>query len=392
MIIIEIFFWISIFSILHSYVLYPLILSFFSRNKSFKHNYYTEKSDAPKVSILMSLFNEEEVIAEKLDSIFNTSYPLNKIEILIGSDNSVDKTNEIVEAYSKKYSQLVFIPFFKRQGKGNIINQLYEKANGNILILSDANVIFDKNTIWEVIKYFKSPKIGLVDTNMINKGLKKDGISVQEKSYISREVVIKNQESRLWGTMMGPFGGCYAIRKELYSPVPANFLVDDFYINMKILEQKYLAINNFDAKVYEDVSNNLQDEFRRKIRIATGNFQNLKEFSKLLFPLNTGLSFSFLSHKVLRWLGPFFLLELILDGVILSYFYKQTIYIYILILLSLSLLVPLLDFLLKKINVHIKILRFITHFYTMNLALFIGFFKFLKGVESNVWKPTKRNQ
>ena len=239
---------------------------------------------------------------------------------------------------------------------------------------------------------------------MINNGIVQNGISVQESSYISREVRIKTNESNIFGTMMGPFGGCYAIRKKLYQPVPENFLVDDFYINMKILEQGYKSINNTDAIVYEDVSNNLKDEFNRKIRIATGNFQNLQTFSHLLW-LGIGvkskkiaseihfskisLTYTFLSHKVLRWIIPFLIILMTI-----SLFFLINIKIYFLALLGflLTLILPIIDLLFKKINIHISILRFVTHFYSMNLALFVGFFRFLNGVKSGIWKPTKRNQ
>jgi len=390
MIVFELLFWLSVAAIFHTYVLYPFLLQIMAKGKTENQLVYSTTEDLPKISILMSLFNEEEVIAEKIESIYNTNYPANKIEVIIGSDNSTDKTNEIVSEYANKYASLNFCPFDKRQGKGNIINQLFEKSKGDILILTDANVIFDQQTLFELIKHFKNEEIGLADTNMINKGLKKEGISVQEKAYISREVIIKNNESKLWGTMMGPFGGCYAIRKELYQPVPANFLVDDFYINMKVLENKKKAINSINARVYEDVSNNLNDELRRKIRIATGNFQNLAVFAHLLLPLNSGLSFSFLSHKVLRWIGPFFIILSLLSLTILSI--NSVFYRWMLLLHCFSLIIPFIDYLLRKIEIHIIILRFITHFYTMNMALMVGFFKSIKGVESNVWKPTRRNQ
>jgi cellulose synthase/poly-beta-1,6-N-acetylglucosamine synthase-like glycosyltransferase len=225
---------------------------------------------------------------------------------------------------------------------------------------------------------------------MINVGMKKEGISVQEKAYISREVRIKHEESLLWGTMMGPFGGCFAIRKSLFKPVPSNFLVDDFYLNMLVLEAGYKAINNPKAHVFEDVSNDIAIEFKRKIRIATGNFQNLSRFKKLLWPPWKGLGFSFLSHKVIRWLGPFFLILAFISLFVLSFDSKT--YLILFFAYIFLLVVPLLDWLLKKLNFHIFILRFITHFCAMNLAMFIGFVRKNRGVKSNVWEPTKRNQ
>ncbi len=387
MIILQIILWLCIALVFHTYVVYPFVLKLFCKNKT---NFKGETNFTPKVSIVMSLFNEEDVISEKIDTIINSDYPTNKIQLIIGSDNSTDKTNEIVSDYASKHSFIKFISFSERQGKSNVINALIDKAEGEILVLSDANVMFDKNTIKELVKPFADERIGLVDTRMTNTGIKKEGISIQEKSYISREVMIKNREGLLWGTMMGPFGGCFAIRTQLYSPVPVNFLVDDFYICMKVLENKYRAINRLEAVVYEDVSNNLSDEFRRKIRIATGNFQNLWEFKNLLWPPFTGLAFSFLSHKILRWLTPLFMFFAYITNFILAFYYEF--YLYMLLAYNFIFILLIADFLLKKFKIHNIFLRFITHFMSMNLALLIGMFKAMKGVKTNVWKPTKRNQ
>lgn len=384
---IQILFWLPVVLIFHTYVIYPLFIKFLARKKSFNFN---EENFTPKVSILMSLYNEESVIAQKIESILNSEYPTDKIEILIGSDNSSDKTNEIVKEFELKFNNIKFYPYSVRQGKSNIINQLFEKSIGEILILTDANVIFSKNTIKELVKPFVQQDIGLVDTNMINTGIRKEGISLQEKSYISREVNIKHCESLIWGTMMGPFGGCFAIRRELYSPVPKNFLVDDFYICMRVLERNFKAINNLKAEVYEDVSNNLSDEFKRKIRIATGDFQNLNRFKKLLLKPWKGLAFSFLSHKVIRWITPILMIIAYISAFILAF--QNKFYLVLFIAYNFMIFLTFADFLLKKLNIHNVFLRFVTHFLSMNLALLIGMFKSIKGVKSNVWKPTKRNQ
>ena len=387
MIVLQIIFWISVALVFHTYVLYPIILQIFAKTdktKTYKSDYY------PKTTIIMSLFNEEDVIAKKIDTILDSDYPKENLQIIIGSDNSTDNTNTIVEEYAKNNDNILFISYSERQGKSNVINSLIEKANGDILILSDANVLFDKNTVKEIIKPFSDDTIGLVDTRMTNTGLKKEGISFQEKSYISREVKIKNREGLLWGTMIGPFGGCFALRKDLYSPVPINFLVDDFYICMKILEKGYKTINNLDAIVYEDVSNNLSDEFRRKVRIATGDFQNLWKFKNVLWPPFTGLAFSFMSHKILRWLTPIFIINAFLSNFILSFY--SDFYFWSLLFFMFILLLPISDFLLRKIKIHNILLRFVTHFLSMNIALLIGLVKSIKGVKTNVWKPTKRNQ
>lgn len=386
----NILFWACVLAVFHSYVLFPVILRIAGALARTPGDYPEHSGDAPMVSILLSAFNEEDVIEEKIRSVFNTRYPSAKFEILIGSDHSTDRTAEIILQLRTEFPSIRFYDFAVRQGKPNVINQLVKDAKGEILILTDANVMFDEFTLPRITAPFTDPAIGLVDTQMINLGMKREGISFQEKAYISREVQIKFLESRMWGVMMGPFGGCFAIRTGLFEPVPANFLVDDFFLNMKVLESGYKAVNNPSARVYEDVSNDLAIEFRRKIRIATGNFQNLKRFKGLLSPSRPALAFCFLSHKVLRWLGPVFIFLALLSLLFLSF--SSPLYLALLITYLGVLVIPVLDYLLKRLNLHFKIFRFITHFFVMNLALSIGLVRYLKGVNTNVWQPTKRHQ
>lgn len=386
----EILFWISIFSLFHSYIFFPFLLRVLSMRTKQNQIVFFQHEELPGVSVLLAVYNEESVIEEKIIRTFKSNYPLNKIEFIIGSDASTDKTNSIIKNFITKFPQLNLVEFSGRTGKAGIINHLETLASNKILILTDANVFFEPDTIYQLVKHYKNPEIAIVGGNIINCGLKQDGISYQETSYLKRENLIKYQEGAIWGNMIGSFGGCYSILKDFYSPVPKNFFMDDFYITLGVLEKGKKSICELDAICHEDVSNKVTEEFRRKVRISIGNFQNLNRYKKLLFPPFSGLAFSFFSHKVLRWFGPL----LILVAFIFSAVLAQTSNFYFLLfsgqLVLMSL--PVIDFILKKINIHIRILRFITHFYLMNLALLVGLFKYIKGVNSNVWKPTERNQ
>jgi cellulose synthase/poly-beta-1,6-N-acetylglucosamine synthase-like glycosyltransferase len=391
MIIAQLFFWFCVLALAHSYVIYPLVMQFivFIRGAK-KYEAYRMNDELPVVTIMIAAYNEELVIEKKIRSIFNTIYPLYKIQLLVGSDNSSDNTNVILQKLANEFHQLSFTHFKERQGKISIINQLSDLATGELLIVSDANVMLEQDTLFQLVKYFKDSQVGLVDTNMKNYGIKKNGISFQEKSYISHEVNVKHLESISFGTMIGPFGGCYAVRKNLFTKVPLTFFVDDFFICMSVLAMKKKTINNIDATVYEDVSNLLALEFKRKIRIAIGNFQNLKYFRRLLANPFNSTGFCFLSHKVLRWFGPFFILGAFITNILLlnHFAFYSLLFIFQLFITIL----PIVDLIFKKFGIHIVFLRFATHFYTMNLSMLIGFIKSLKGVKSNVWKPTKRLQ
>jgi cellulose synthase/poly-beta-1,6-N-acetylglucosamine synthase-like glycosyltransferase len=389
MITIQIIFWFSLSLILYSYLLFPEILRLLARNMEVQ----TEKflpSELPSISVLIAAFNEEEVIADKIQSILEGNYPQELLEILVGSDASTDQTNKILQHLHEKHPSLHLTVFKDRQGKPGIINQLAEKARGEILVITDANVMLDQDTLPHLICYFKEERTGLVDSRMVNTAVNSEGVSRQEKFYISREVRIKHHESLIWGSMMGPFGGCYAVRKSLYQPVPEKFLVDDFFINMCVLKQGFRCISNLEAMAYEQASSDPGEEFRRKKRISAGNFQNLSHFWRLIFKGKRGIGFCFLSHKVIRWFVPFLVLITLGSSILLgtgSKFYLGLAALHLGIFLT-----PLIDHLLRKIKIQNLPLRFVSHFVLMNLALMAGFFRYLGGIKNNVWQPTSRNQ
>lgn len=389
-ILLQIIFWFSVACLLHTYIIFPILLNWFARGKRQNQLVYKKNEELLSVSILLAVYNEEKVIESKILSTFNTNFPIDKIEFLIGSDASSDATDSIIEKYKTKYPQINLTRFKGRTGKAGIINELAKKAKNEILILTDANVFFKESTIYHLTKHYRNPAINLVGGNIINNKLSRDGISVQEKTYLDRENRIKYLEGVGWGCMIGAFGGCYSIRKEDYFPVPPLFFMDDFFITLNVLSKDGEAINELEAQCEEDVSNIISEEFRRKVRISIGNFQNLNYYRNLLWRWN-GLSFCFWSHKVLRWMGPFFLILMMVISLLLTLlgfqFYEGLFYLQVL-----GITIPLIDSLIKKVGIHISLFRFISHFYLMNLALLIGFFRYINGVESNIWKPTERFQ
>ena len=383
-------FYLCIALLLHSYVLFPFILFVVSINKKLNQNTYNLDSNSlPSVAVLIAAYNEESVIEEKIKSIFNTDYPVDKIQVYIGTDACTDQTIQIIARYTATHA-IHLVEFTQRTGKTGIINQLALIAKAEVLILTDANVFFLKQTIFEMVKHYQNNSIGLVAGNIVNPVVKSDGISFQEKSYLSRENNIKYQEGICWGTMIGAFGGCYSLRTANFKEVPKHFIVDDFYISMSVLQQGKLAITELAAICTEDVSNKVLEEFRRKVRIARGNFQNLFHFASLLQNPFSSVGFCFWSHKVIRWMGPFLLILALITSSLWSLSHAAFLpIVYLQLGLMLS---PIIDWGFKKIGIHLKLLRFASHFYLMNLALLKGFWLFSKGIESSIWEPTKRNQ
>jgi cellulose synthase/poly-beta-1,6-N-acetylglucosamine synthase-like glycosyltransferase len=374
--------------LLYSYLLYPFLLKYLLQKKQ-APNAYAISETLPTLSIVIAAHNEEKVLREKLDSILQSAYPQDLIEILIGIDASSDLSALIAEEYQSKFTACQVFVFKERQGKIKIVNALVPKAQHAIIVLTDANVLFTEQTLMQLQAPFIDPQIGLVDTTMKHYGLKNTGISVPESAYIAGEVLLKEAEGKLWGAMMGPFGGCFAFRKRCFEKIPEHFLVDDFYINMICIEKGLRCVTQTEAIVLEDVSNDLLIEFKRKIRISSGNFQNLRRFWPLLFKFNW-VSFTFFSHKVLRWILPVLLVAMtlqIMQKHTQSWFYE--------LLYFGLLLIPIafvVDYLSRQRGVHLVWLRFVIHFISMNIALLIGLFRFFGGIRSSVWQPTKRHQ
>jgi cellulose synthase/poly-beta-1,6-N-acetylglucosamine synthase-like glycosyltransferase len=354
-----------------------------------KTNLLIYQDELPPITIIIPAHNEAKVIGQKLETLLQTNFPFDRIELLIGADNCQDDTCAIIQSYQDKFPNMKLFEFSERQGKINVVNKLTKEASHEIIVMTDANVLFDTNTLSELVKHFKNPKIGLVDSHMEHFGIKETGISQAENGYISNEVQTKFAEGKIWGAMMGPFGGCFAFRKACFEPIPTHFLVDDFYLNMLILQKGYQCINEQNARVFEDVSNESWIEFKRKIRISAGNFQNLSRFWPMLLRFD-GISYAFFSHKFLRWILPFFMLFILVGSSILSRDHIVYAIMNAFFILPLGLYIP--DYLGKKIGVHFKWLRYIVHFTSMNIALFLGFFKFLGGIKSSIWEPTKRLQ
>lgn len=381
-----ILFVISVLLILQSYLFYPIWMILFKSNSTDQNLIYSKDDELPNVGLLIAAYNEEKIIGEKILSVFKTNYPLSKIKIYVGSDASNDKTDDIIAELCKQYPNLQLVKFGGRTGKANIINALAEKATEDIFILTDANVLFKEDTIFNLIRHFKDEKFAQVCANIIKVSSSDMGIAKQEKSYIVLENKIKYAEYKRWNIVMGAEGGCYAIRKEFYAPVPKNFFMDDFYITMNVIEKGKKIVFDNEAICYEDVPTQATEEFKRKVRISIGNFQNLFRYKSLLFPMWEGTAIAFWSHKVLRWLTPFFLISCLACSIMLSF--SSQLFLILFITQFFLMLFPIIDFISPF---KLSVFKFISHFFLMNLALLKGFVMFVKGVETSIWQPTTRN-
>ncbi len=375
--------------ILFSYVGYPLSLIILRIAHKRIYKPYTTTEDLPTIDIIISVRNESTVIEKKIHSLFHTSYPIEKITVTVISDASTDETDEILQQLVKNYPSLYIHINKERKGKPENVNSLAQQSRSAVLVLTDANVFFEFDTLFNLIKPFADKRIGLCGAVIRNSIQTTKGIAEQEKSYIQLETKIKQLEGECFGSMIGPFGGCYALRRELFRPVPDNNPVDDFYIGMSVLALRKDAILVEDAICVEDVPDDIRQEIKRKRRIANGNFKNFIYFIHLLTPSHPYTAYAFFSHKIIRWFTPIlYLLSLI--PLTLLVINKQ--FVAIAILQLFLWFAVIIDLILIKRNIPTGPVRFITYFCQMNIALLLGFIDFLNGKKAHIWEPTQRSK
>lgn len=400
--ILQLFFYISTGLLIYSYLIYPILVHILAFNKKNNLEVYSIEDDLPIVFVCIAAYNEERVIKEKLDSLFTQNYPSNKVQYLVGSDCSSDGTNAILSDLQAKRKDFSCYLLQQRTGKPGVINHLIKACKRKcqeqnlefqkqLLLFTDANVILERDSLFHLVKHFKNKQIALVDAHLRNSTFNNVGIANSETTYIGREVNLKHNEGKLWQCLMGTFGACFAMRASAYKEVPSNFVVDDFYLTLKVLESGKGAISELDALCYEVFPEDIREEFRRKTRISSGNFQNLSAFKHLLNPFKK-IGFVLISHKAIRYVGPFLMIISCLSAVGL-YFLGIVWMKYLLIAMIIwYFLIPAVDYFLDKTsNFKTGILRSIRYFNLMNVALLLGYNKYRNGIKSNAWEPTKRS-
>jgi cellulose synthase/poly-beta-1,6-N-acetylglucosamine synthase-like glycosyltransferase len=196
--------------VLHTYLFFPLWARWRSQGRDFNKICFEKSDDLPIVTVIMSVFNEEKVILDKLNSLLRVDYPKEKWHWRIGSDGSSDATNRLIDDFKNTYptENLHFTAFTNRRGKPPVLNDLVKQAieqfgvhPNHILLLTDANVLLDQNAVFQLVKHFKNTDIALMDANMIPVGMKSDGISTSEHEYLRSEVLLKYREGVIWARL-----------------------------------------------------------------------------------------------------------------------------------------------------------------------------------------------
>ena len=373
-------FWVCWAFIFYTYLLFPLILAFLARIRSNSVQPVASTDfnadNLPKVSMVVAAYNEEAVLEAKLANTWNIDYPAERLEALIGSDGSSDRTSAILQACPD--SRLRSFVFTERRGKISVLNDLMAQTTGDIVVMSDANTQFSPLAVRYLIAHFDDPMVGCVSGEL---SLENSGGVSGEGLYWRYESWIKRSEGKL-GFLIGCNGGIFAMRRSLYDQLPSSTIIEDFVLTLRVLEKGYRVHFEPRAQAIEPPCASARAEMVRKIRIGAGGWQALGLTFALLHPRHGHCAFAFWGHKVFRWLVPFAFGIAFLANCILS---NYSLYRGLLICQIVTSAFALWAYHAPSGAPVPRWARPFSYFYLMNYALFCGFLRFVFGTQRVTW-------
>ena len=295
-------YWASLGIVGYTYAGYPLLVGAVARIRPRR---VKRAAIEPQVTIILAARNEARNIARKLDNLLSLDYPSHKIQIVVVDDGSTDGTSDIV----REYENVSLVRLDGASGKPTAINRGFEQAVGEVVVFCDVRQRLDRGALRAIVPLFADPEVGVVSGELSISGNEGPG------AYWRYERWIRRAESRI-GSVPGATGAFFAVRRHLFSPLPADTLLDDVYTPMRIVLQGYRALVEPTARIYDSEATTA-GEFARKSRTLAGNFQLLAQLPRILDPRANRIWPQFVSHKLLRLVCPFALCTLFLSNVVL---------------------------------------------------------------------------
>lgn len=385
-----------LFIIFYAYVGYGILLYLIlkiRRMLGFSKTVLAVEEYEPEVTLFIAAYNEKDSVAEKIKNSFQLDYPKDKLHMVWITDGSDDGTPDEL----KKYEGVSVHHLPERSGKIGAMNRGMKFVKTPIVVFCDANTMLGNESIRRIVKLFGNPKVGCVSGEKRIFSKDKDAAAgAGEGIYWKYESTLKKWDAELY-SVVGAAGELFAIRTELYQEVERDTLLDDFIISLRVAQNGYTIQYDPEAYAIETASANVKEELKRKIRISAGGLQSVVRLRSLLnvFRYRT-LSFQYISHRVLRWtLAPLSLLFLIPAGFLLAInegilslgFYSILFWMQILFYGS-----ALLGWYLENRSIKVKLLFVPYYFFIMNLSVFLGLRRYLKGSQSVNWERAKRGK
>ncbi len=395
MLTLKILFWVFLFVIFYAYIGYGILLFILVRlkRKFCKMKSHDEVDYEPEVTLFVAAYNEKDYVDRKVQNSLELEYPDSKVKQVWVTDGSDDGTPELLRKYKDQGVEVYHIP--ERGGKIGAMNRGMQFVKTPVVIFSDGNTMLGKESIRRIVNLFKDPKVGCVSGEKRIYQKDKDTAAGTEGLYWKYESTLKKWDAELY-SVVGAAGELFAVRTDLFQDVEKDTLLDDFIISLRIAMQGYTIQYDPEAYAIETSSANVKEELKRKVRISAGGIQSIVRLKKLLNFFKYGtLSFQYISHRVLRWtLAPLFLLAIFIINLVVSLDQGIINFSYIYTWLFWGQLVfyvaALLGWYFEHRKVKIKVLFVPYYFFIMNLSVFLGFFRYLKGKQSVKWERAKR--
>jgi biofilm PGA synthesis N-glycosyltransferase PgaC len=377
----EVVFWSAGSAVFYAYVGYPLLISLLAsiRPKHVKKATYT-----PSVTLIIVAHDEETRIERKLRNCLDLDYPKDRLEIIVASDGSCDRTDEIVGAFADRGVRLLALP--GPRGKAAALNEAVLQARGTVLILSDTRQTFESGAIRELVDNFSDTEVGAV-SGELHLAVSSETPGAEGMGlYWKYEKLLRRMESR-FDSSVGVTGAIYAVRKELVGKLDPRCILDDVAIPMNLALSGYRVVFEPRAVAYDKLADSPHQEYRRKVRTLAGNFQLVRLYPRLLDPLRNRLVWQFVSHKLARLAVPWLLVALLPANAFLalgdSVFYKVAFWAQV-IFYGLAVL----GWVWKAPGAKSKWLAAPFAFVLFNLAAVRGLVGFFRGTERAAWKES----
>lgn len=379
-------FWLSLFFVGYTYLLYPALIGLVARMRP---RPVRRRPNRPFVSVVIAARNESANIEARVQNLLDQDYPADRVEILIVSDGSTDDTQARLEKLARAHAQVHAWSLTKNKGKAVAINLAMENVTGELVVFTDARQRFAPDVLARLAENFADPEVGsasgeLVFENPENLVGSKTRPTIAVGLYWKYEIWLRTQESD-FGSMLGATGAIYAIRRDLWRPLPPGTILDDFLTPMRIVLAGKRAILDGRAICYDRPSSRARQEMMRKVRTLAGNFQAFATEPGMLSPLqNPATCWQVVSHKLARLLVPYGLVLMLLGSLAAAGFFYKLAALGQLAFYGLAVFGHIGE--MNQRPVRSRAVSFAYTFATLNIAAVAGFIEWMKGRGSGVWK------
>lgn len=386
----KLIYWFSLFLIFYTFIGYGIVLFLLVKVKNLVRGSRTvpaHPDNLPTLSLVVACYNEESIIEDKIRNTLSLAYPAGKVEYIFITDGSSDQTPDIIN----RYPQVRLMHRPERKGKIHAIHRVMQEVTSEVVVFTDANTFLNRDALLKITRHYGDSKVGAVSGEKRVSIADVSDATAGEGFYWKYESTLKKWDSELY-SVVGAAGELFSVRTSLYEPVPADTVLDDFMISLRIAQKGYRIVYEPQAYAMEESSFNTQEELKRKVRIAAGGIQSILRLQALMNPFKYPiLSFQYISHRVLRWtVTPFAMITAFLSNIYIVVNGAAAIYQLILAAQVLLYAAAATGWLFERKEIKIKALFVPYYFCMMNYAVIAGIIRYSAGSQGAAWEKAKR--